>query len=232
MAKAQTVQFRHHTAAAKEAEKIGGGECAEIFPPGRKAVRVYFIELLEAEGLRRHKNETLAAHDEFLDRVKDRLSYMRPDTLLKLVPIARSLAQGPARDRWPTLASITNFAHQLQAPPDRSDEILWSWFHSRAGVAAREAGTMMATHHLIKSTRRPPITAKGGSFEMKRIAENQMAIDRDIELARRDRANGQATQSQIEWLRDQDECQARLDAIVDAGIAHRRALASEAEAAA
>lgn len=203
----------------------------DITKAGRRAVRQHLIEPLRTEGMKRPRGETLEEEKTFLDQVLTRLSYMRPDMLDRLLPIVRELAGGKAKDRWPDLIAIVNHAHAIQAPPDRSDEILYSWLHSRAGVRARETGVLFATRMYIRSYRRPPKDERGRDYySAKVLPEMQAPINREIEALRRTVSSGEAKQSEVDRLRRYDEIIETLEAIVEAGVEYRRKLA-EVEAA-
>lgn len=186
---------------------------------GRRAVRTHLIEPLEAEGLRRGRRETVEAHKAFLTEVAKKLGYMRQENLVLLRPILRSLATGAALDVWPSLATILNHAYRIQPPPDRSDDILWSWLHSVEGPKLRAAGMLLATRAFIKKYRRPPL----GDFVMKGIREDQRALDAMLEEWRRKRGLGEATDSELAGLARYEQILAGLEAIVDAGVRHRAA---------
>lgn len=186
---------------------------------GRRAVRAQLIEPLEEDGMRRHARTTVDAHKVFIDRLAEKLAYMRPENLRALKPLVASLGQGVALDIWPSLQAITQHAYRLQPPPDQSDDILWSWLHSIEGPRCREAGTLYATRRYIKKMRRPPVE----DFAKKRIEEVQRDVDRDMEELRRLRGLGEATESQVAAILAHDRIVSDCEAIVDAGIRHRAA---------
>lgn len=203
---------------------------------GRKAVRARLIEPLLAEGMKRRQGETVEDERAFIDRLVGKLAYMAPESLDRLLPIVRALAGGAGKNRWPEEISVVNFAHGIEAPPDRSDEVLWSWLHSVAGERARREGVLMATRAFIKTFRFPPKDKPGSRFYAdRRLPEMQREIDRDIEMLRRSIASGEARPSEVEHLRAFEETLAGLEAIVEAGIRHRRekteAVADEGRAA-
>lgn len=184
---------------------------------GRRAVRALLIEPLEHEGMRRDRKATIEAHTAFLDRVAEKLAYMRPENLKALRPILAALATGPALNVWPALQTITQHAYRLQPPPDKTDEILWSWLHSVEGPRCRAAGTLYATRLYIKQYRRPPV----GDFDKARVAERQRDIDRDMERMRRALGMGEATPAEVSSILAYDDVLAQCEAIVDAGVRHR-----------
>lgn len=203
--------------------------------PGRRAVSELLIAPLEAEGMRRKRGQSVQDLERFLERLKDRLAYAAPDTLRGMVPGVKRMAVGPSRDVWPSLLAITNLAHDMQAPPDRSDDVLYSWFHSRAGVTARRRGTVMAERAYIKRRGRPPVAkanAYGSSRLLEDLTEEQRRLDRSVERIRQARANGDAPESDLRWLAGYEEALASIEAIIDEGIEHRAAQAEAAGAAA
>lgn len=197
---------------------------------GRQVVRVHLIEALEAEGMRKPVGVSEEEHAAMLGKVVERLAYLRVEDVQRLKPIVAAFAGGKALDRWPSLQTITQHAYREFPPPDNSDKVLWSWLHSRVGVEAREDGTLAATYHFIKRYKRPPSKvnpATGRGFEMEQVAQHQLEINRRRERVMREKSAGEATRDDINWLRAHDESLALCDAIVDAGIAHRRAKATQ-----
>lgn len=184
---------------------------------GRRAVKAHLIEPLEADGMRRHQRTTAEAHRAFLDRLAEKLAYMRVENLNALRSIVAGLASGVALNVWPGFQTITQHAYRIQPPPDESDDILWSWLHSVEGPRCREEGTLYATRLYIKRMRRPPV----GDFTKGQIAEQQREIDRDIEALRRLRGVGEAMHSQVERLLAYERVVGECEAIVDAGVRHR-----------
>lgn len=202
-----------------------------LLKAGRRAVRQRLIEPLQAEGMKRPRGESLDAEKEFLNKVVDRLSYMRADMLDRLLPIIREAASGKNKNCWPDLIVFTNMARHIQAPPDKSDEILYSWLHSRAGAHARDAGTLMATRKFIKNHRKPPADRGGANYYSGEVLPRmQREIDETVEYLRRQKASGEAVQAEIDRLAFHDEVLAGLETIVQAGVDYRRAL-KEGEAA-
>lgn len=202
---------------------------------GRRAVRARLIEPLIAEGMKRRQGETVEAEAAFIDRLVGRLAYMHAESLDRLVPIVREIAGGASKNRWPDEISIVNFAHALEAPPDRSDEILWSWLHSVAGERARRENVLMATRAFIKRFRKPPKDKPGARFYADRVLpEMQAEIERDVEGLRRSVSGDGAPPSDVQRLRAYEETLAGLNAIVEAGVRHRQeqtATRDEGEAA-
>ena len=198
----------------------------EIPPPeelsGRRAVRVHLIDPLVSDGLKRSPRTKLADHEATLKKLIEKLAYMSPDGLDRLRPMVRGMAEGTSLDNWPSLATIVNLAANIEAPPDKSDQILHGWLHSRVGPGIRRAGTLMATRAYIKKFRRPPVTdGKVSSYLIERIQDKQRQIDRDVMDAREAVARGEASPSQAKWLEDHDHCLAQMEAIVADGERHR-----------
>lgn len=201
-------------------------------PTGAKAVRAYLIEPLEADGLVRKRGVSLEDHKAFLSKVAEKLAYCERETLERMRPILMGLAGGPAANVWPCYATVRNLAHTFQAPPDDSDKTLHGWLHSRAGMAARRNGTLLATRWFIKKFRKPPVVdGKVSTFMLGQIAERQRELDLDLDHIRERIAAGEATERERAWLEEQESILAGLDAIVDAGIRHRAEKAAEQEAA-
>jgi hypothetical protein len=199
---------------------------------GRKAVRILLIEPLENDGLRKRKGKSVEDHKAFLTKLCDKLSYCEPETLERLRPILGELAEGPSANLWPEIATIKNFAHRMQAPPDRSDDVLYGWLHSRAGEVAKRLGILLATRLFIKAYRKPPVTSgKSDSFKLAQIKDRQREIDLDMEGIRRRISFQEASNREIDWLRNQEEILAGLEAIVAAGIKHREEKAKAEEGA-
>ena len=205
----------------------------EIPEAGRAAVRTILIEPLEAEGMRMKRGTSPEDTATYRDRLQSRLAYCSEKTLANLVPTVRAMAEGKGKNVWPALITITNLARQLQAPPDRSDEILYSWFHSQAGVRARNEGTELAEYAYIKKFRTVPSGHPNNKEGIRlKLREAARDAEREIEQIRRAMSNGEASEDELHWLRWQHEILATVNAIIDAGINYRAAKAKGEEAAA
>lgn len=189
---------------------------------GKRAVKAYLIEPLIEDGLVRPPRTTVDAHEAQLDKIAEKLAYCERETLERLRPMVLSVATGPSANVWPSYATVRNYAHALQPPPDNSDKTLHGWLHSRAGEVAQRNGTLLATRWFIKKYRRPPVVdGKISTFMLREIEEKQRELDLDIEERRERVARGDATQSEREWLERAEDVIVNLDAIVASGIQHR-----------
>lgn len=88
----------------------------------------------------------------------------------------------------------------------------------------------MATRLFIKRFRRPPVDRPGNRYYADKLRENQREIERDIERLRRVVSSSEARATEVEQLRTYDDRLAQLEAIVEAGIEHRKRLAENSAA--
>lgn len=192
----------------------------------RERVRRYLIEPLERDGMIRDRRTSAADHAAFLDWMQDRLGYLTDDNLGRLRQVCVALAGGQARNVWPSKVTIRNHAYKFQTPPDDANPIMQTWLHSRRGPALRDQGQLVETYEFLRVQMRPP-----SDYDERQIAElareNARKRARVVEAI----ALGRASEDDRRWLAWYDHLAALCDDIVDAGIAHRRALASSGDAA-
>jgi len=187
---------------------------------GAGAVQTVLIDPLIADGLKRHPRVTAEAHEVFLKKLKETLRYMTPENLAYLRAQVSAIAEGKHRNIWPGLASIRNFAWQLQKPPIDEDEVVKTWLHSRAGPDIRAQGYLVEMVAYLRKFRRRPAS---GGYADKQLREEAAENARRIVLIEERIARGGAPDSDrawLDWYRAEAE---RYGAIVDAGIAHRAA---------
>lgn len=194
---------------------------------GRARVRALLIEPLIRDGMIRDPRAkvdghraTAADHAAFLDKLAERLAYMSADNLERLRQVCIAHAGGSARNHWPGWVTIRNAAFGFQTPPDPENPIMQSWLHSRRGPLLRDHGGLVETYLFLREKNRPP----RNEYEEREIfaaaRENARARQRVVEAIARDAA----TEDERQWLRWFDGLTGVCNDIVDAGIAHRRAL--------
>lgn len=198
---------------------------------GKRAVRAYLIEPLKRDGLQRAPKDRLVDHDAFMEKIADRLSYMRPENLDRLRAILLSCALGTSRNIWPKWATVWNFATGIQVPPDQRNPLMRSWLHSRKGVHLRDNGGLTETFLFLKGMLDGGPRFLGcppSAYDEKQLAElareNKSRQLRVAELIKVDNAS----EDDRAWLKYYQRATEAALAIVDEGIAHRRAKEAEA----
>jgi hypothetical protein len=148
-------------------------------PTGRDAVRTLLIEPLEVAGLVRQRNVKAAVHDAAVQKMIERLAYMRPDRLVTLCEAVIDNATGDRANRWPAYATVWNWARRLQSPPDDERHIMNSWLRSVEGPIASAGGYLAELYLWLRKHGRPPSV-----FELEKIKGE--AEDRNRRRARGD----------------------------------------------
>lgn len=187
---------------------------------GAKLVEARLIEPLERDGMKRHPRTSAEDHAAFRQRLKEKLRFMSAEGLDRLRPIVRACAEGASRNLWPGFATIQNMAYQIELPPHDQDEVVVSWLTSRAGPEMRSLGCLVEMVEYIRKYRRRP--EPGGRFEreVRDLAANRARTSSRIEAEIRE---GVASDEDRDWLTRYRRAQERYSAIVDEGIARRRA---------
>lgn len=158
-------------------------------PTGRDAVRTLLIEPLRLAGLVRQRKFTAAEHDGQLQKLVERLAYMRTDNLTTLCETVIDNAVGDRATHWPTYASVWKWARRIQTPPDNERHIMNSWLRSVEGPIAKQGGYLAELYLWLKEHGRPP-----SDYDTARIREE--AKDR----ARRRERGGQRDLEEMEYF--------------------------------
>lgn len=192
----------------------------EKVEPQRERVRRLVIRPLMDAGMRfpaRTEGEKAA---QMLNRICDELSYARDETLQAVCAWAKVNGQGSARSFFPPVIGFIGTAHTYQPRDLEEIPVVASWFQSRAGVAARDAGRLVAEFCFIQKQMRPPQSDR----DRKAIRDKGMTHQRRVELAT-DRINrgvepGQEERRFLDWYQQVEQ---RALVLVNAGEDKRRA---------
>lgn len=204
----------------EEAEKRQDGEVAQALSR-RARVRRLLIDPLVADGLVRPKSSTVEMHQAFLDKLADRLGYLDDALLVTLAEVVLRFAEGPARNIWPSFATIWNHAVNLRRPPEDESHIMTTWLTSVEGPIAREAGYLVELHGWLRKYGYPPNSAM-----MQRIREEAAANASTRARIARDVQAGTARPGDVDWLNGYLRALAHCEALVDRGNAKRAGAAA------
>lgn len=134
-----------------EAGNAGG---AAVVAEGKAAVRQLFVQRVDEAGLVRMKGVTADAHARMIDRLVDKLSYLRTANLMVLAECVidySAHAAGVGRGAWPAEVLVIGWAHGLQAPAPQTAPIVASWLRSVEGPVAEAGGYLVELYrHLIR----------------------------------------------------------------------------------
>lgn len=197
------------------AENGAGGDAAH--PLSRRArVRRLLIEPLAKDGLIRAKGVTLEEHAAFLDKLADKVGYLDDAMLATLAELVLNMAEGVARNHWPSFATIWNIATRLRRPPDDESHIMCSWLVSVAGPIAQEAGHLVELYLWLRKHGCPP-----SDFALKAIRQEASENARTRARIARDVQAGSARASDADWLDGYLSTLAYCEALVARGAAKR-----------
>jgi hypothetical protein len=135
-------------------------------PTGRDAVRTLLIEPLRLAGLVRQRKFSAKEHDAQIQKMIERLAYMRPDNLATLCETVIDNAVGDRATHWPVYASVWKWARRIQTPPDNERHIMNSWLRSVEGPIAKQGGYLAELYLWLKKHGRPP-----SDYDIERIRE-------------------------------------------------------------
>lgn len=193
---------------------------------GRKAVRVNFIQRVQAAGLVRAKAcKTEADHDSMIRRLVEYLAYLSPASIETLADQVLDLASGPKRNQWPTELCIRQMADALERRPFAEMPIVKSWLASVEGPQAERGGYLVELfRHLRRNPR--PIT----SYDLQMIRTQAAENRRTQVLIDERRRHGIDRTEDDDWVSAYCQDQERARAIVASGD-HKRADKAEGHAA-
>lgn len=177
----------------------------------RDRVRRILVNPLVDAGMRRQPRMKADAHQAFLTRLTDKLSYLSDLHLRGLAERIAKSAKGPDRNQWPDEVTIVNWAHFLALPPPKKCPFTVSVLRSRAGVRARQLG-----YHaeLLIALREggPPFSKYDTRWMPDAARENREEVRRVSEAIRL----GTATVERRQWLDWYQRHEAEAVAIMDA----------------
>lgn len=183
---------------------------------GKRAVRSYFIEPLNDDGLIRDRRTKASDHDVFLKKLETKLGYMSRDNLDRLREVVLNSAMGPSLNVWPKFATVWNYAKILQSPPDDHNPIMNSWLHSIEGPKLRDNGTLVETYLFLRKHGRPP-----HGYERIKIADAARENARKRVMVIERVGWGSATDDDQKWLSWYDALAQTCTEIVEGGVKHR-----------
>lgn len=163
----------------------------------RKRVAEVLIEPLEAEGMRRKRGVKPDEHEKQMESLKTRLAHLTLPNLNRMRLYITRAAGGKDRDVWPSLVSISNWALDIQAPPDDDNEMVISYMSSAAGRKAWGMGPQyaVALRTYLRRARLVP-----NAYTWKTINQNGADLERTRERVCEALANHSATEVDREWL--------------------------------
>lgn len=186
----------------------------------RDRVRRFVISPLQGGGMRFPHRMPEADRRKILDRICDELAYASDETLAAVAAWARDHGDGSDRSFFPPVVSFLSTAEAYEPRALEDVPAVASWFRSRAGVSAAEAGRLVAEFMFVEKKKRPPVT----DADRKAIADRAREWGRDVELARDRIARGASLGGYeggfLQWF---EGIEARAMALVDAGVAARKA---------
>jgi hypothetical protein len=159
----------------------------------RARVRALLIDPLEALGLRRKANVTLAEHHIAMDRLADNLAYLSDTGLRALCEMLRTKGEGAARNIWPASATIYALAELIERRPIEELPGCLRWFRSVEGPRAMAAGTLVETWSFFHRMKRPPV------HQARQLAERAAENRRKLQIIAERAAAGVATDEELAW---------------------------------
>jgi len=163
----------------------------------RQRVAEMLIEPLEAEGMVRQRGVKVEDHEKWLENLKSRLAYLEPVNLRAVRHSIARAAGGKRRNRWPAILSITNWAHDLQRPPDNDNRMVTSYMASAAGQMAWDRGPeyAVALRMHLRRVRMVP-----NAYTWQKINANAEEMARRAEYIEDATARAVETEAEKQWL--------------------------------
>lgn len=193
----------------------GCGEVAEVRAvEGKKAVRLYLIERLEAAGLVRTSKQSKEAFDAGKAALAARLAYMTADGLQLL---ADTIIESWTGRDWPTEKFFIQAARNIEPPPVTDNRALATYLVSAEGPKAVLRGDLVEIYRFCRDKRRPP-----HSWEMQAVAEDARANARQLVIvAEMEATEAGARPDQRQWRDRYLLDRAEAMALVEQGNAKR-----------
>ncbi|NDV53878.1 hypothetical protein [Salipiger sp. PrR003] len=181
----------------------------------RGRVRRLLIDPLTEHGFRKPGNVKLDAHDAFLVKLADALTYMSDEQLGTLRDMLRYRGEGKARDAWPSMATITALAEAVAPRPVEEHPTIISWFGSARGPAALAEGVLVAEFAFLEKRKRPPLN----DGDRRIIRERAHEWERQRELCQDRVRRGMTRDDDLKWLRWYEGMERRAIALLPEGAA-------------
>lgn len=107
---------------------------------GERRVRELLVKPLKARGLAKPSSLTIAAFEDMVDGLCQKLAYMEAGSLEALEEMAASNPGGKARDRFPIANDLLTWALRIQPPPDDASPLIRKVFAHAIGQRAIDEG--------------------------------------------------------------------------------------------
>lgn len=181
----------------------------------RGRVRRLLIDPLTEHGFRKPGNVKTGAHEGFLVKLADALTYMSDHQLETLRDMLRYRGEGKSRDAWPSMATIAAMAETVAPRPLEEHPTILSWFGSARGPKALEEGVLVAEFAFLERRKRPPLN--DGDRRAIRDRADEWARQRELMLDRGRR--GMSRDGDAQWLRWYDGMERRAMSLLPKGAA-------------
>lgn len=184
----------------------------EELKQAKARVDVLIVDPLELEGMARKRGVSIADHERYLEELRNRLAYMAPNNLHVMRGVIRANALGVARNNWPGMVSIKNWAHALQDRPEADSRLVLSYMASAAGRAAweRMPEEAVSLRRYLKKVGRPPTT----DYEWKVIRDRASGWRHDLERIRDAECRSELDESDRNYLESFRKMRARVEKLV------------------
>ncbi|NDW31528.1 hypothetical protein [Salipiger sp. PrR007] len=179
----------------------------------RGRVRRLLIDPLTEHGFRKPGNVKLDAHDAFLVKLADALTYMSDEQLATLRDMLRYRGEGKARNAWPSMATIAAVAEKVAPRPLEEHPTILSWFGSARGPQALAEGVLVAEFAFLEKRKRPPLN--DGDRRIIRERADEWSRQRELMVDRGRR--GMSRDGDAQWLRWYDGLERRAMALLPEG---------------
>lgn len=184
----------------------------------RERVRRLVLRPLAESGMRFPVRTEASRAADTLNRICDELSYASDDTLRAVQAWARANGDGSQRCFFPPVVGFIGTAHAYQPRALEEIPVIASWFGSRAGPAARDAGRLVAEFLFLQKYLRPPTSDRERALVDSKAAEHGRRLELATDRIQRGVDPGPDERAFLAWHRD---IEGRALALVTAGEARR-----------
>lgn len=180
----------------------------------RDRVRRLFIHPAKAKGMRFPKRLPEADGEKILNRLCDDLAYLPDRALAALSEWVQCHGDGAGRSFWPPVVGIVSTAEAFQPRALEEAPGVASWFGSRAGEQALDAGRLVAEFIFWQDKKRPPLDFR----DRQRIADDAKEMARKIRVFEGRVARGvEPAALEYDWVKWYRGVEARARVLVDQG---------------